>query len=239
MVVSVAGDCDHDDVVGAIEERFAGHSGGAAPERSAPNTPVEPLVVLHRPTEQAHLALGLRCVSRFDDDRWAFSVLNHVLGGGMSSRLFQKVREQRGLAYSIGSERLSYQDAGSLCVFVGTAPDNVDEVLGIVSDELELLATAGVTERELAIAKGNLRAETLLACEDSGARMSRIGAGLLLHGEAKTVDEILSLIDRVGLDDVHRVARLLIEEPHALAVVGPFDPDTFDGAALGLAGHVA
>jgi predicted Zn-dependent peptidase len=79
----------------------------------------------------------------------------------------------------------------------------------------------------------------LLACEDSGARMSRIGAGLLLHGEVKPVDEILARIEAVDLDDVHRVARLLVEEPHALAVVGPFDPDTFDGAALGLAGHVA
>jgi predicted Zn-dependent peptidase len=239
MVVSVAGDCEHDDVARAIEERLGGRTGGSAPERSAPDAPVEPLVVLQRATEQAHLTLGLRCVSRFHDDRWAFSVLNHVLGGGMSSRLFQKVREQRGLAYSIGSERQAYQDAGSVCVFVGTAPEYVDEVLGIVSDELQLLAESGVTERELAIAKGNLRAETLLAGEDSGARMSRIGAGLLLHGEIRTVDEILALIEGVELDDVHRVARLLIEKPHALAAVGPFDPDTFDGAALGLAGHVA
>ena len=239
MVVSVAGDCDHDDVAGAIEDRFGGHTGGGAPDRHAPGEPVEPLVVLTRPTEQAHLTLGIRCVSRFDDDRWAFSVLNHVLGGGMSSRLFQKVREQRGLAYSIGSERLAYQDAGSLCVFVGTAPDYVHEVLGIVADELDLLATGGVTERELAVAKGNLRAEALLACEDSGARMSRIGAGLLLRGEAKTVDEILSLIERVDLDDVRRVARRLVGEPRALAVVGPFDAGAFDGSALGLAGHVA
>jgi predicted Zn-dependent peptidase len=185
------------------------------------------------------LTLGIRSVSRYDDDRWALSVLNHVLGGGMSSRLFQKVREQRGLAYSIGSERLAYQDAGSLCVLVGTAPDNVDEVLTIIGEELELLAVSGVTERELAIAKGNLRAEALLAGEDSGARMSRIGASLLLHGEVKTVDEILSLIDRVELDDVRRVAGRLIEEPRTLAVVGPFDPEAFDGTALGLAGHVA
>jgi predicted Zn-dependent peptidase len=96
-----------------------------------------------------------------------------------------------------------------------------------------------VSERELAVAKGNLRAETLLACEDSGARMSRIGAGLLLHGEAKTVDEILARIDEVGLDDVRRVARRLMDEPRALAVVGPFDPDAFDAAAVGLAGHLA
>jgi predicted Zn-dependent peptidase len=239
MVISVAGFCEHAEVAEAIEARFGGAPGGAAPERLAPSDPVEPLVVLSRPTEQAHLTLGIRSVSRYDDDRWALSVLNHTLGGGMSSRLFQKVREQRGLAYSIGSERLAYQDAGTLCVLVGTAPDNVDEVLTIIGEELELLAASGVTERELAIAKGNLRAEALLAGEDSGARMSRIGASLLLHGEVKTVDEILSLIDRVELDDVRRVARRLIEEPRALAAVGPFDPEAFDGTALGLAGHVA
>ncbi|MGH8995461.1 MAG: M16 family metallopeptidase [Acidimicrobiales bacterium] len=239
MVVSVAGDCDHAEVATAVEERFTGRPGGRAPERAAPGDPVEPLVVLTRPTEQAHLTLGIRCVSRFSEDRWALSVLNHVLGGGMSSRLFQKVREQRGLAYSIGSERLAYQDAGSLCVLVGTAPDYVHEVLSIVAAELELLAGQGVTERELAVAKGNLRAEALLACEDSGARMSRIGSGLLLHGEVRTVDEILRRIETVDLDEVHRVARNLVEEPRTLAVVGPFEPDAFDGTALGLAGHVA
>jgi len=238
MVISVAGDCEHDEVARAIEERFTGNPGGSAPERHAPGAPVEPLVVLTRPTEQAHLTLGVRCVSRFDEDRWAYSVLNHVLGGGMSSRLFQKVREQRGLAYSIGSERLAYEDAGSLVVVAGTAPDHLDEVLSIVGAELELLASEGITQRELAVAKGNLRAEALIACEDSGARMSRIGAGLLLHGEVKTVDEILAKIDEVDLDDARRVARQLMEEPRTLAVVGPYEPDTFDGAALGLAGRV-
>jgi predicted Zn-dependent peptidase len=112
-------------------------------------------------------------------------------------------------------------------------------VLGIIGGELDLLASGGVTERELAVAKGNLRAETLLACEDSGSRMSRIGSSLLLHGEVRTVDEILSRIERVELDDVRRVARLLVDEPRALAVVGPFDPDAFDAAAVGLAGRVA
>ena len=141
--------------------------------------------------------LGMRSVSRFDERRWALAVLNHVLGGGLSSRLFQKVREQRGLAYSIWSERAAYQDTGSLAVVAGTAPEHVDEVLRIVTGELELLAGDGVTERELAVAKGNLRAELLLSGEDSGARMSRIGASLLLHGEVPTVDELLARIDAV------------------------------------------
>ncbi len=239
MVVSVAGDCSHEAVAGALEERLGGRAGGEAPERVAPEAPVDPLVVLHRPTEQAHLALGIRCGSRFDEDRWAYSVLNHVLGGGMSSRLFQKVREQRGLAYSIGSERLAYEDAGSLWVVAGTAPNYAHEVLRIVTGELELLAESGISERELAVAKGNLRAEALLACEDSGARMSRIGAGLLLHGETKTVDELLEMIDVVEASDAQRVAQALLVAPRTLAVVGPFDQGSFDLSALGLHGHIA
>jgi predicted Zn-dependent peptidase len=235
MVVSVAGDCTHEEVAADIERRFTGRPGGTAPGRVAPADIVEPLTVVRRPTEQAHLVLGARSVSRFDDSRWAVAVLNHVLGGGLSSRLFQKVREERGLAYSIWSERASYCDTGSLAVLVGTAPDNVDEVLRIVAGELELLAAHGISGRELTVAKGHLRAETLLACEDSGARMSRLGASLLLHGEVLTVDEVLSRIEGVTAEDVRHAAGRLAEAPRALAAVGPFEADAFDGASLGLA----
>ncbi len=236
IVVSVAGDCDHDRVADAVETRWTGRDGGRAPERDGPGGSVEPLVVVRRPTEQAHLVLGARSVSRFDDRRWAFAVLNHTLGGGLSSRLFQKVREERGLAYSIWSERMAYSDAGSLAVQVGTAPEHVDEVLRIVIAELETLAEAGITERELAIARGNLRADTLLATEDSGARMNRLGSSLLLHHEVRTVEETLARIEGVERDDVQAAARDLLGAPRSLAVVGPFDPDAFDPASLGLAG---
>ena len=239
MVVSVAGAFDHDQVAGALETIFAGCDGGGAPARTAPVDPPQPLVVVRRPTEQAHLVLGMRSVSRFDEGRWALAVLNHVLGGGLSSRLFQKVREQRGLAYSVWSDRAGFEDTGTLAVVVGTAPGHVDEVLRIVTDELALLAAEGITERELAVAKGNLRAETLLACEDSGARMSRIGASQLLHGEVWTVERVLARIDAVDLDEVARAAVQLAAAPRTLAAGGPFDPDAFDAAALGLAGRAA
>ena len=234
MVVSVAGRCRHDEVAEAVEERFAGRSGGAAPARSAPAGLARSLVVVRRPTEQAHLLLGSRSVSRFDERRWAFAVLNHVLGGGLSSRLFQKIREQRGLAYSVWSERAAYADAGSLAIGVGTAPENVDEVLRIAAGELDLLADAGITERELAVAKGNLRADTLLSCEDSGARMSRLGSSLLLHGEVLTVDEALARIESVGLDDVRQAAVALRDQPRILAAVGPFGPEDFDAESIGV-----
>jgi predicted Zn-dependent peptidase len=179
--------------------------------------------VVRRPTEQAHLVYGMRAPSRGDERRWALAVLNHVLGGGLSSRLFRKVREERGLAYSVWSERAAYADAGSLAVVVGTAPDHVDEVLHIVRDELDQLAQVGVTDRELAVAKGNLRAEMLLSGEDSGARMSRIGASLLLHGEVLPVDEVLARVEAVTRGDVLGMAQELAAAPRTLSAVGPFD----------------
>ena len=229
MVVSVAGDCTHDAVAADLERRFSGSPGGNAPGRAAPGPEARPLRVIRRPTEQAHVVYGVRSVSRTDERRWPLAVLNHVLGGGLSSRLFQKVREERGLAYSVWSERAAFQDAGSLGVYVGTAPEHVDEVLQIVTAELELLAERGITDRELAIAKGNLRAEILLSGEDSGARMSRIGAALLLHGEVRTTDEILARVETVGPADVLAEARELMQAPRTLSAVGPFDESAFEG----------
>ncbi len=170
----------------------------------------------------------MRSVPRHDERRWALAVLNHVLGGGISSRLFQKVREERGLAYSVWSERAAYADAGSLAVVAGTAPEHAHEVLEIVCAEIDLLAEEGVTARELEVAKGYLRAEMLLSGEDSGARMTRIGASLLLHGEVLTVDEVLARIDAVGLTEVHEAAGLLAASPRTLTAVGPFAAADFE-----------
>jgi predicted Zn-dependent peptidase len=239
IVVSVAGDCRHEEVAAALEQAFGGIGAGDVPRRSPPGPGVVPLVVERRPTEQAHLVLGMRSCSRHDERRWASAVLNHVLGGGLSSRLFQKVREQRGLAYSIWSERTTYDDAGSLAVLVGTAPEHVDEVLEIVSGEVALLAAEGVSERELTVAKGNLRAEALLACEDSGARMSRLGSSMLLHREVKTIDEVVARIEAVDAAQVQAAAHELATAPRTLSVVGSCDAAEFDPEALGLSGHAA
>jgi predicted Zn-dependent peptidase len=234
MVVAVAGDLDHREVAEGLEARFSGARGGVTPERQAPDDKVEPLAVSRRATEQTHVVLGVRSVDRLDPQRYSLAVVNHVLGGGLSSRLFQEIRERRGLAYSVWSERVAYQDAGSVSVGMGTAPEHVAEVLDIVSTELDRLGDEGITERELAIAKGNLRAETLLACEDSGARMSRIGAGLLLHGEILTVDEVLERVAALTLDEVHAAAVDLVAAPRTLSVVGPFDESDFDPRSLRL-----
>jgi len=234
MVAAVAGDLDHDVVLAGLERRSSGSTGGGRPGRRPPGVGSVPLAVTRRPTEQAQLILAMRSVDRFDRRRYALAVLNHVLGGGLSSRLFQEIRERRGLAYSVWSERIAYHDAGAVSIGMGTAPEHVDEVLGIVVAALAELGTDGITDRELAIARGNLRAEMLLASEDSGARMSRIGTSLLLHGEVLEVDDVLERVEAVTRADVAEVAAELAAAPRTLSVVGPFDADDFDPGALGL-----
>ena len=180
------------------------------------------LVVESRETEQAQLVLGVRAPDRHSADRFALAVLNHILGGGLSSRLFQEIREARGLAYSIGSDRSAYDDAGTLAVSVGTAPGHAHEVLDLLHAELDRLGAEGITPRELEVAKGHLRADLLLSLEDSGSRMSRIGSGLLLFGSVLTTEELLGRIAAVTADQVRTVAERVLTGPRTLAVVGPF-----------------
>jgi len=231
IVFSAAGLLDHDDVVAGVERRFAGPSGGVQPERVAPGQPPQPSVVATRPGEQAHLVVGVTALDRHDDRRYALAALNHVLGGGLSSRLFQSIREERGLAYSVYSYRMSFDDAGALAVYAGTAPSRAGQVLGLISEELDRLAAGGVTERELEVAKGHLKGEMALSLEDSAARMSRIGRSLLVHGEVLEVDELVGRIDAVTLDAVAEVAADVLNRPRVVAAVGPVS-----GEALGLDG---
>jgi predicted Zn-dependent peptidase len=231
LVVAAAGDVDHEQLADEVERRFAPRTGGAPPPRHAPGDGADVVVVTRRPTEQVQLVLGTRGPGRHEESRWAWAVLNHVVGGGMSSRLFQEVRERRGLAYSIWSERTHFHEQGALTVHVGTAPEHAHEVLALLVAELERIGSAGITERELAVAKGHLRAETLLSLEDSGARMSRIGSSLLLHGSVLTVDEILAKVAAVSLADVATEAARLAAGARVLSVVGPFGEADFDGAA--------
>jgi predicted Zn-dependent peptidase len=232
IVVAAAGDVDHEWIAEELAARYD-RPGGIAPERTAPSSATVALDVTTRDSEQAHLVLGVRGPHRKAPERFVLSILNHTLGGGLSSRLFQKVREERGLCYSIVSDRIAYSDAGALAVSVGTAPERVNEVLKIVTDEIENLAEHGITERELALAKGHLKADTLLSLEDSGSRMGRIGASLLLHGEVLDIDTITARVDAVTLDEVAELAARIFAGPRTLAAVGPFSSDDFDVATFG------
>jgi predicted Zn-dependent peptidase len=227
MVIAAAGDLDHDTLKTAIETRFVGRQGGASPARSAPSGATVPLVVESRDTEQAQLVVGVRGPDRHSPERYCLAVLNHILGGGLSSRLFQEIRETRGLAYSIGSDRGAYHDAGTFAVSVGTAPEHAHEVLGLINTELDHLVAKGITARELEVAKGHLRADMLLSLEDSGSRMARIGSAMLLFENVLTTEELLERVASVTANQVLTVAEQVFEAPRSLAVVGPFHESDF------------
>ncbi|MFN8035744.1 MAG: pitrilysin family protein [Acidimicrobiia bacterium] len=229
MVVAVAGNQDHDTVLRLLAARMERVEGDRPARVTAPPAAPAPVSVFHRSTEQAHLVMGTRALDRDDPDRYALSVLNQVLGGGMSSRLFQEVREKRGLAYSVYSYRGAYQDAGALAIYAGTAPGKVDEVLAVIRGELDrLIADGGVSEQELADAKGHLKGSMALALETSSSRMHRLGRSELVHREVPSLDDLVADIEAVTPDDVSRVVRrVLTDQPRTLAVVGPFSPSDF------------
>jgi predicted Zn-dependent peptidase len=173
--------------------------------------------------EQVHLVLGMRALRRDDPDRYAFSVLNQVLGGGMSSRLFQEVREQRGLAYSVYSYRSAYEETGAFGIYAGTARERVDDLLDVLDAQLgRIQHDGGVTPHELESAKGHLSGSAALSLESSISRMHRIGRSELLLGEVPTLDEVVRECEAVTADDVARVVdRVFRDTPRTLAAVGP------------------
>jgi predicted Zn-dependent peptidase len=184
-------------------------------------------VVHHRDTEQAHVVLGGPGIGRLDERRFALGVLNNLLGGGMSSRLFQEIREKRGLAYSVYSYATQYAETGVFGVYAGCAPGKVDEVLDLTRAELDRVASAGATADEVARGKGMAKGSYVLGLEDTGSRMSRLAKSELLYGDLMTVDELLDRVDRVTLDEVNELAAALLSRPLSLAVLGPFDPSAF------------
>jgi predicted Zn-dependent peptidase len=227
IVVAAAGNLDHDQVVAGVERRYAGGSGDA-PARVVPALPpCRGVVVCHRPTEQAHVVVGMRALDRGDDDRFALTVLNQILGGGMSSRLFQEIREKRGLVYSVYSYRTGYLESGALAVYAGTSPARVHQVLDLIEAELDRLIDTQVSDRELAVAKGNVKGSLALSLEDSAGRMNRIGRSQLIHGQVLPFDELVARTDAVTTDDLKRVVERVLTNERVLAVVGPFEEDAF------------
>lgn len=232
IVVAAAGLVDHDRLVKDVELHLQRPASSGPKPRVAPVVQPRRLDVVPDDTEQVHLVVGLPGVARNDPDRFALGLLDHVLGGGMSSRLFQEIREKRGLAYSVYSYRAAYADGGFLGVYAGCAPARVHEVLDLIAEEFERLRAHGLTFDELRRAKSSVRGSVALGMEDSGSRMSRIGRSQLLHGEIRPIEEILRLTDEVTLVDVQGVIDRLFHAPAALAAVGPIAAADFAGHRL-------
>ena len=233
LIVVAAGNVRHETLlellasgmeVGAVRETSTDGRGaakvrtanGATPEASGRS------LTKRRDTEQAHICIGTNGLPRDDPDRFAFGVVNAALGGGMSSRLFQEIREKRGLAYSAYSYHSQYAGAGLFCAYAGTTPAKAKEVVSIIRGQLEDVGEKGLAPDEFERAKGHMKGALVLSLEDPGGRMSRLGKSEIGHGEILTVNRLLARIDAVTPEDARRVAGRVLEQPMTVTVLGPF-----------------
>ena len=238
LVITVAGAVDHDELVAGVERALiaAGWdlSLEAAPveRRVASGDLIErgsPLVVVQRPIEQANILIGVPGIPAGDDRRSTMAVLNSILGGGMSSRLFQEIREKRGLAYSVYSFSPSYSDNGLFGLYAGCSPAKAAQVSELLLGEFRRFADGGVTAEEMRRAVGQLSGASALALEDSDTRMSRLGRAEITLGEFADLDESLRRLNLVTADDVRELASELVSRPISIAAVGTIDEDAFTG----------
>jgi predicted Zn-dependent peptidase len=229
LVVTGAGSIDHDAIVEAVSARLDVGEPGVAPTRLAPPPATDAVVLTHDPGELVQLAWGWRTGGVHDPDRFALAVLNHILGGGPSSRLFQRVREEHGLTYSISSGVSQYTDAGALSIACATTPAKAARLMELVDGEVEELVAAGITADELARAQRSMRGALLLGLEDSSSRGARLGLSETLRGRVTPLAEHLEHIDAVQLEQVARVARQVLGGARVRSLVGPGDLEALAG----------
>lgn len=229
LVVAVAGNIKHKRVVAMAEEALSRDNFldelGAPVLR--PNTPVknskqQSVGLLYKKSEQAHMFYGMEGVARADERRFAMGVLSAALGGGMSSRLFQEIREKRGLAYSVYAYAQQFAGSGVLGFYAGCNPTKAIEVVEIIRSVLSDVADNGMTHEEIERAKGAVRGSLVLSQEDSGSRMSRIGKNEIVYGQVMDFDDILKAISRVSATDIREIAGEFLVKTPTLALVGPF-----------------
>jgi predicted Zn-dependent peptidase len=228
MVIAAAGSVDHDALIGSVADRFGDWSGENVDHHNADVDGARSVSITRRDTEQAHIVMGGKGFNRADERRWAAEILNHVMGSGMSSRLFREVREERGLAYAIYSFRLAYSDGGAWGVYVGTTPSQTDTALTVIIGELAQAVAEGVTDAELDRAKGSMRGGLALSLEDPNSRMIRLGRDELAGMPHLSVDERLEKLEAVTLDDVQSVATDLFTVEKVIGAVGPFETEDLD-----------
>jgi len=228
-VVAAAGNVDHDALVKLAESKLGGMAGGPRSVRPVAHAVSVPrLTVLHKDTEQAHICYGVSTMNAHHPDRFALSLLDAVLGGGMASRLFQEIREKRGLAYSVYSFSALYQDTGEFAVYAGTRPSNAEEVVGLIRTELDRVASDGVTPDELDRVRQATAGHLVLGMESTRNRMTRLGRNEVTGGEILSADEIMERYEAVTMDDLRRVSAEVLSAEKVLAVIGPFTPEKLE-----------
>jgi len=243
LAVVAAGAVDHQAVVRAARKALAGWEAAPTDVRGRrPDAPAsvtldktpdaaeaKSVAVRTRDTEQVNLVTGVDGLARNDERRYTLAVLNAVLGGGMSSRLFQSVREERGLAYSVHSFVNSYSDRGVVGVYAGCSPARLTDTLAVIDEVLQEVASHGLTAAELERGRGQIRGSMVLAQEEGSARMTSLAEAELITGKVRSLDEMLAAVDKVTADDVADLAAQLWQQPRRTAVVGPVGDDAVAG----------
>ena len=240
LVVAVAGNIKHKHVVAMVEEALSRDNflDVLAAPVLRPNTPVkntkqESVGLMYKKSEQAHMFYGMEGVARADERRFAMGILSAALGGGMSSRLFQEIREKRGLAYSVYAYAQQFAGSGLIGFYAGCNPTKAVEVVEIIRSVLADVVDNGMTLEEVERAKGAVRGSLVLSQEDSGSRMSRIGKNEIVYGQVMDFDEILRAIARVSTEDIREIASEFLVKTPTLALVGPFKNESKFEKVLG------
>jgi predicted Zn-dependent peptidase len=234
LVVTAAGNVSHDQVLDLVRREFGElQPAGPADDGGAPRTQAPILLERKRDLEQAHICIGVPSVPLAHQDRFGFAVLNNLLGGGMSSRLFQNIREKRGLAYAVFSELTPYSDAGMMTVYAGTATDAIGQVIDLTIQEFRALKESPVTEEELRRSKNHLKGSLMLSLESTSSRMSNLARQELYFGRFYSLDEILAGIEAVTRDELQSLAQAHLQtEQIAVTVLGPLNGFTLDRSRL-------
>jgi len=233
LVVAVAGNIKHKRVVAMVEEALSRDNflDVQGKPQIRPNTPIKRgkqgrVGIIYRKSEQAHMFYGMEGVARNDDRRFTMGVLSSALGGGMSSRLFQEIREKRGLAYSVYSYAQQFAGSGQIGFYAGCNPSKATEVISIIQEVLADVASNGMSHEEIERAKGAVRGSLVLSQEDSASRMSRIGKSEIVYGDIMGFDEILKAVARVTPEDVRVIASEFLTKTPTLGVVGPYKSES-------------
>lgn len=223
VIISAAGKLDHDKLVEMVAEEFAELQGTSTREMDTEDGGARESVMKTKSVEQVHFCIGTPGYSQHDDRRYSIAVMDSALGGGMSSRLFQEIRENRGLVYAIGSYVLSYRDTGLLGIYGGTSMENLDEVLGLVSQECQNLKKSNATNAEIERGKNQIKGALVLGQESMSNRMGRLAKSEIYHGRVVPLQEVIDKVTAVTREDIARVADELFGEPEfTLAAIGPF-----------------
>ncbi len=228
MVISIAGNFDESKLEEMLDSYFNVGKADPIPEKSPMSVEFRPeICIREKETEQVHICIGFEGIKNGDDKVYSLLAVNNIFGGGMSSRLFQKIREKKGLVYSIYSYPTVYNDAGLFTIYAGMKPENLYEVTNLICDEVQIMLKKGITKQEFDKSREQLKGNYILGLEGTSSRMSSIGKSELLLGYIRTQDEILKKIENITMEEMEQIIRSIFNpDRKGISIVGKVKRDS-------------